>query len=316
MNTARRSILLAVVSVASFAPLAACTLASPTTITVQPGEESADGGKTTKSESLPGQASGGAAGACEGGDFVKPDLSKLIPCGDGKGHCYDKSKTPMSDKLVACADANEVCVPDEVLEAGGSTLQICTFVLGGPGACFTADLVPEIVEQGGGQLTQDVCAPDQRCVPCVNPLSNEKEPTPFCQPIGVHANACSGGVNGAGSGGASGSAPAPAQQPCCTTKGKSNGVCLPEHVIPEDRRDQTKQDACGAGDRCVPSAFVSGKPVKCSAGLLGSGVCMDECFDDMMSLGADLGILDGEGCGDTEVCVPCTFAGKDVPGCE
>lgn len=311
MNTARRSILLAVVSLASFFPLAACTLASPTHITVQPGDEAGDAGKTTKSETLPGQPSGGAAGSC-GGDFTKPDLSKLTPCGDGKGHCFDKAKTPMSDKLVACANANEVCVPDEVLEAAGNTLKSCTFVLGGPGACFTADLVPEIIQQGGSQLTQDVCDPDQRCVPCVNPLSKDKEPTPFCQPIGVHEKACSGGA----SGGDTGPAPAPAQQPCCTTKGKSNGVCLPDALIPPDRRDQTKQDTCGTGDKCVPAAFVSGKPVKCSAGLLGSGVCMDKCFDDMMSIGADIGFLDGEGCGDTEVCVPCSFAGKGVPGCE
>ncbi len=309
MHTARRSILV-VVSLASFVPLAACTLASPTTITVEPGLETADGGKATKSEPLPTPA-GGAAGSCEAGDFIKPDLSKLTPCGDGKGHCFDKAKTPMSDKLVACADASEVCVPDEVLEAGGNTLKSCTFVLGGPGACFTASLVPEIQEQGGGALTQDVCDPDQRCVPCVDPRSKDDAPTPFCQPIGVHEKACSGGPNG----GEVGPPPAPAQ-PCCTTKGKSNGVCFPEAKLPEDRRDQTKQDTCGAGDRCVPAAFVSGKPVKCSAGFLGNGVCMDRCFDDMMSLAGDIGILDGEGCGDTEVCVPCNLAGKGVPGCD
>jgi hypothetical protein len=65
-----------------------------------------------------------------------------------------------------------------------------------------------------------------------------------------------------------------------------------------------------------PAAFVEGKPVKCNS-LLGAGVCMDKCFDEMMSFASQLGILKRDVCGTTEACIPCTFL-KDTgaPGCE
>ena len=49
----------------------------------------------------------------------------------------------------------------------------------------------------------------------------------------------------------------------------------------------------------------------------GDGVCMDRCFDDMMSIAGGIGILGRSSCGATELCIPCDFvSGQGVPGCK
>jgi hypothetical protein len=136
---------------------------------------------------------------CGTDDFLKPDLDELTPCGDGRGHCYDRTHTQLADLLVACPDSQTtVCVPDEVLIAAGTKLRACSATIGEgpkvPGACLTATLVPEISRQGGDEaLRRDKCAQDQACVPCTDP-TNEDIPTPFCQPMGVHEKACKSSI--------------------------------------------------------------------------------------------------------------------------
>ena len=294
--------------------LAACTIDSPTYITsTEAAATDADAGPAA-SPAAPGSnapPAGGADGGstCTAGTFAKPDLSTLTACGDGKGHCFDKTKTPLADTLVACADASMVCVPDDILTAGGATPKSCTSIIG-PGGCVTASLFPEIVKQGGSSLKPDVCTGGQVCVPCKDP-THGNAPTPFCQPIGVRTASCATSSSASGAD----AAPPPAAPACCTTNGKSNGVCLPENVVPASQRDQTKQDTCTAGNKCLPAAFVSGNPVKCST-TSGAGVCMDGCFNDMMKFAGDIGLLSHTGCGTTELCIPCSdLSGQGVPGC-
>jgi hypothetical protein len=297
--------------------MAACTLASPTYITSSEDPVTGDPDAAAPPPASGGASSGGnapsgAPATCGADDFTKPDLSTLTACGGGKGHCYDKNKVSIAGILVACPDASKVCVPDEVLLADGQPLAKCTSLIG-PGGCVAADLIPMIAAGGGSVLKQDVCAAGLTCVPCTNPQDNNA-PTPFCQPIGVHSKDCS--ASGGGAGG-DGGAPAPLPA-CCTTNGKSNGVCLSETAIPEAQRSQAKADTCAAGNKCVPAALVNGKPVTCSAGFLGAGVCMDQCFNDMMKIAGQIGFLDSKGCGTTELCIPCSMAtqgGAPVPGC-
>lgn len=289
----------------------ACTLGSPTYVGVESEPTDGDAGAeaASKPASSGSSSSGGATGGtCGTDDFVKPDLAKLTACGDGKGHCFDKKKVSLADVLVPCADATQVCVPDEVLKAGGEKLKTCKSIIGA-GACLTSALIPEIEKQGGSALGQDVCDAGQKCLPCTDPR-NGNAPTGFCEAIGVHEKECSAGGAAAGDGGAKTTAPG-----CCTTNGKSNGMCLPETAIPEAQRDKTKADSCAAGNKCVPAAFVEGKPVKCAA-LFEDGVCMDKCFDDMLKTAGSIGVLSSKGCGSTELCVPCSFLkGQGAPGC-
>jgi hypothetical protein len=286
--------------------MVACQIASPTNVDV----------KEISAEPDAGKPEGGAASAappasspaCGTSDFTKPDTSALTACGNGKGHCYDKSKSPIADQLTACSDATQVCVPDEMINANGSPLKNCASIIG-PGACVTASLIPAIIQQGGSALKQDVCEGGQLCVPCNDPTHNNA-PTPFCQPIGIHKSACTGA---GGSGGGNGADAGSGMEACCKTGSHSGGVCIAETAVPASQRDQTIQETCPSGNKCVPASLVSNKPVTCSA-LLGRGVCIDKCFNDLLSLASV--VLGQDGCGQTEVCLPC-FAVKDmgVPGC-
>jgi hypothetical protein len=315
---------------ATFATLVtACTVESPTYVSQDPYAGDTDGGSSptsSGSNSQSGSASSGSdaggggsasdSGAtCNGNDFAKPDLSKLTACGDGHGHCYDKNKTPGADQLVACPDPSQVCVYDAVLEAAGGKLKSCTSIINTPGGCFDKSFMPIIDAMGGAALKPDVCASNEVCIPCADPGSGKS--SGFCDPQGVHENAC--GATPAPSGDGGTTPPPPPLPACCTTKGVSNGVCLDASKIPSSQQSQAPQDSCASGTKCVPKALVQGMPVKCDGGLLGKGICMDQCFNEFLGLAGDIGILSTKGCGSTEVCAPCSFIsgnGITVPGCE
>lgn len=288
--------------------VAGCTLASPTYITTQSAPEpAADASAPSSASTLTSGAASDSTTACAGGTFAKVDIAKLAPCGNGLGHCYDKTKTPGAEQLVACPTATEVCVPDDILLAAGAKLQSCTSIIG-PGGCVAGSLIPAIAAQGGSALKQDVCKTGRICVPCTDP-THGNAPTPFCSPVGVMESACA--TSAAGDAGA----PPPPSQKCCTKQGRSNGICIAETAVPEARRSQTVQDTCTSGNRCVPSALAAGNPSSCNAGSA-KGVCMDTCFNDMLNLASSIGFLGQDWCGPTEVCIPCAMvSGQGVPGC-
>jgi hypothetical protein len=215
----------------------------------------------------------------------------------------------------ACPSGNEACVPDEVLLAGGKQLKTCKSIIGA-GACITMSLLPAMEADPRAKqfLTKDICDDDQICAPCTNPEANNA-PTGMCEPVGVFGECASGGGAAPSTGGTT---PPPAPLPACCTHGtKSSGVCIAETAIPADQRDDAPQDSCASGNKCAPKAFVDGKPVICKSGLLGKGVCLDTCFNEMMGFASMIGVLGPDICGSTEVCVPCTFmSGQGVPGCE
>ncbi len=310
-------------AITGIATLAACTVESPTYVTAQ--EAQGDGGSSTETTTSTdtnnggGGGGGGGSAASDGGaatgsscsqsDYITVDVSKLTACGNNTGHCYDPAKVDLGPTYAACPSKGEVCVPDEVLTAGGKTLKSCKSIIGA-GGCITASDIPAIQQMGGSSLKQDVCTATQLCVPCQDPTHNNA-PTGICSAIGAHQNAC-----GATSAATDGGTAAPPLQTCCKSKNTSNGVCISSTAIPASQQSQTKQDTCNAGDKCVPAAFVSNMPVKCDGGLFGQGVCMDQCFNDMMGTAKSIGVLSGKGCGSTEVCVPCALvSGQGVPGC-
>jgi hypothetical protein len=231
--------------------------------------------------------------------FTKPDLGKLEPCegGEGwKGHCYDGEKIPLPPSMLpACKRAGDVCVSDKLLSAGGSKLKACTFFIGKkPGACVSM-LVSDIAENKK-QLERDVCDEDERCAPCVHPVTGED--THLCEDVGVHDVACVGGTSDA-------------EEPdtCC----HGMGVCMKEDALPEGSREDMIHDTCSGGELCAPAAMAYGTPVKCD--VLGiSGVCLDLCF--AAALRSSKPVMRG-GCGPTEVCLPCIIGeGQGMPGCE
>ncbi|MDB4945379.1 MAG: Tryptophan synthase alpha chain [Labilithrix sp.] len=286
---------------------AACTLASPTYISSTEAPLDADGGASSSPASPKGAgtATGGAAPSCAKDDYTKPDLSTLTACGDGKGHCFARDKADMAQLLVACPDASQVCVPDNVLAGSGGPTKACASIAGA-GGCVTATLYPDIMKQGGSALSKDVCDEGQLCVPCVNPIDQQK--SGFCEPLGVHANACATGAAPTTTDGGA----APSLPGCCTKNGKSNGVCIAENTKTED----APRDSCAAGNKCVPAAVALGNPVVCRAGaILGTGVCIDTCFNDYLDSVGSI-VLDQDKCGSTELCVPCSaLQGQGIAAC-
>jgi hypothetical protein len=223
--------------------------------------------------------------------FVKPELASLKACGEGKGHCYDKAKVPITG-LPAC-EGDQVCVPDKVLDINGGKLKACTFFIGQkPGVCFS-NLVEDVAKHIN-ELQKDVCDEDERCIPCIDPTNGED--THSCEAMGVHEKACVGGVGAK-------------VESCC----HGAGACISPDAVPEDQRGDLSQEVCPRGKLCSPAAMVDGNPVQCD--VLGvSGVCLDTCFANMLR---PAGKLMRAGCGPTEVCLPCIIGkGQGMPGCE
>jgi hypothetical protein len=228
---------------------------------------------------------------------VTPDLSTLKTCGDGHGHCYDKTKVPLPEtELDACDDPSQVCVPDTVLKSGGNKLESCTFWLGNkPGACMS-DLVKD-VKANIAQLKQDVCSdPNDRCVPCISPIDGSN--THACDDgIGVHQAACIGGTQGGNA------------KTCC----HGMGLCTDLDSVPPDSQSHMERETCPESKVCAPAAMVENKPVKCD--VLGfDGVCIDLCFASMFQATTQ---VTRSSCGPTEVCMPCVLGkSQGMPGCD
>jgi hypothetical protein len=228
--------------------------------------------------------------------IAKPSLDQLKTCGGdkGKGHCFDSKKLPMPPEMLPpCDGGNEVCVPDEIFLANGGKLKSCTFVMGNkPGACMS--LLVKMVEDYKDMMTQDVCAPDERCAPCTNPLDGT--PTHLCDDaIGVHEQDCTVHAGGP-------------MERCC----HAMGVCMAEDAAPAQFKDKMKRESCGESQLCAPASAVTGKTTTCSV-LGASGVCMDLCFVQVFEPSAPLTRVN---CGPTEVCMPCALmSGMPMPGC-
>lgn len=225
--------------------------------------------------------------------FQKPNVGELEACGDGKGHCFEATKSPLDPTQLPDCGGGRVCVPDKVLSAGGTKLKACTFFLQNkPGACVS--LLLKDINAHKGQLQPDVCDPDERCAPCINPQNGLD--THLCDDVGVHEAACKSGSG-------------EADDLCC----HGAGVCINREAAPPDKRDDLIRDTCDEGKACAPTSMVDGAPVKCDV-LGASGVCIDLCFANMLR-GAKT-VLRG-GCGPTEACLPCVIGkGQGVVGCD
>jgi hypothetical protein len=280
---------------------AACSIASPTYLV--------DGRSDAGAPVATPQALSGPQ--CAGG-FVKVDTSRLPACGNGLGHCYARAGVPFADQLTPCG-GDDVCVPDEILTAGGAKLTSCTTAFGA-GACVTVKLIPALEQQAGSMLKPDVCAPTQLCVPCVNPTDNS--PTPFCMPAGVHDGSCAAAPSGDAGPGPYGSH-APGAATCCSRNGRASGMCVPTTSLPGLVQPFALQETCQSGLSCIPEDFIKNTPRTCNAGADGPGVCMHSCFATSLMYGEMLGMtVQDWACRPGEICAPCSRALAPVPGCQ
>jgi hypothetical protein len=222
--------------------------------------------------------------------FGPPQDPTALPacCPDpGGAHCLPTETVDPSyrDSLAAC-EGGGLCVPDPWI-AGETEIASCTSLGDEPGRCLSL-CMPE-VQENGGLLPQDVCQPDQRCVPCISPLDDM--PTGACE-IDL---ACADGVED------DGETEPPPESDCCGGR----GTCVPAEAAGDDA-ESLEQDSCsGEGELCAPNEMIDGdyQAAACESliGQIGgdpAGACMPDCL-------ADTDIFLEDGCGSGYKCVAC-----------
>lgn len=265
-------------------------------------------------------AGGGGAQGCDDPATCENECPPIDPsifpsCGTcGGGHCVPNAQVPDPELLadLAPCDADNVCVPAELIATGGKfTPPTCDSVGGLEGRCLSLCL-PQVAEMAD-QLPQGICTADQKCVPCFDPLSGED------------TGACSLSCDIGPSGGPT------TFEKCCPDGG--GGTCLPASNVPPDQQSKLGEDSCaqdGGAMLCVPNVFVdaqqSGVPYQgmaCETSfwmqlLFGAefaqGACMPKCVPEV----DDAPLTEQGDCADGFKCVPCNdpTSGQSTGACE
>jgi hypothetical protein len=112
-------------------------------------------------------------------------VGAFYPCCEGRGHFIPKLAVPQTfhAMLAPGPDGETLCIPDEIATDPDYSPRACTSLFGLEGACIST-CIPMVLDQPV-PLPQDVCASDERCAPCVHPLT--KEETGAC---GIGERAC------------------------------------------------------------------------------------------------------------------------------
>lgn len=289
------------------------------------GGKPRDGGGLDGSSGASGTSGSPAPDVCSR-KYTSVPAAGLTACGEGKGHCYDKDKTPVLGQLPECNET-QWCVPDGVLAAGGQPLKSCNSGYGdGAGACVST-LLKEIADSAN-QLGPDVCTPGELCAPCVY----QGRQNPACTGVGVYDRACVGELPDANSDAEPPNEPLDAGPielaSCCVWPfGQQGGIdypagkCVPQGALtPAQQQANFPQNTCNASFVCAPNELVAGQNLRVCYwdegwfGDDGNGVCIDRCF-----IGADkyedLDYIYTGGCQTTEFCVPCRELPAGTPGC-
>jgi hypothetical protein len=289
----------------------------------------------TAPSTQPQPSTTGDDGGCTPGAPAAPlDPSTLVQCcNGGAAHCVPASDIPASvaSQLDACPSGGS-CVPDTLIRSGGAKPPSCASLNGAAGVCLSI-CVPQVA-QYQTLLPQDVCATDERCAPCINPLTNM--PSGACD-IGNEP------LGGAGTSGGSCTPPSnpdpslaptpvptptpappvcphvgppvidPSTLPACGTDGHAH--CLSTALVPPAMA--SKLAACPTG-LCVPDVFIAAGgnyiPASCDSVDGAEGRCLDLVLPDVASQAAT---LPQSTCQTWEKCVPCysPLDGGDTGAC-
>ncbi|MBI2893397.1 MAG: hypothetical protein HYY06_07575 [Deltaproteobacteria bacterium] len=296
----------------------ACDGGSEDAADSQGGDDLDDpGGEAADDADQGSDPAGGGGGVCP-----TADLGTLESCcTEGAAHCMPAGSYPAAiESSAAPCDAGGVCIPDDIITTGaGYRAPDCESNLGA-GACVSV-CIPE-VGQYADMLEQSTCASDQRCAPCVNPLTGED--VGICGAV-LECDGPAGGDPGTDPGG--GDEPEPPTcddpptepvidaaifPPCC-----EGAHCVPADQVPEDQRGRLSECDEGAG-ACVPDVFIETLGVftlPTCASIAGiEGRCMSTCLPD---IGEQAEMLPEDTCAATERCVPCCdpFTGEDTGAC-
>jgi hypothetical protein len=234
----------------------------------------------------------------------------------GGAHCLPDDVIPSELRgfLAACPTGG-ACVPDPFIETGGVyTPASCTSLEGAPGVCLSA-CIPQVADYIK-LLPQDVCADDERCAPCTNPLDNTD--TGACQ----ISFSCDGGSGAGGGGGGPGPATcphdgAPVIDPTTLPACAPGAHCLVDALVPPAMADQLA--ACdGGGSKCVPDELIAAGgnyiPPTCQSVAGAEGRCLSTALPQVAGQAT---LLPQSTCEADHLCAPCfdPLTGADTGAC-
>lgn len=209
----------------------------------------------------------------------------------GAARCVPAAGIPtgLASQLETCSGG--ACVPETIIRSGGAAPKTCESPFG-EGRCVSL-CVPAVADNASAldRGKGAVCADDERCVPCKNPLANGAS-TGVCEVGAAPPATCETPAE---------KSPVPAlpvadaEAPkalaaCC----EGHGRCVPRAVVPESARDALDDDdgACVEDQElCVPEELVSPAtpPRTCTVSLpfVGTyqGICVSDCFDALVPSG-------------------------------
>ena len=243
-----------------------------------------------------------------------PDARGLAKCCtdgvyQGPAHCVPGDVVPaaVASGLAMCP-AGGLCLPDKAIRAGASYQPAtCTALAMSPGGCLSL-CIPRIANDPQvGLLPQDVCADDEVCVPCVNPLSMVS--TGACQLLDPMCGGDGGAAEDAGPAMCPYSGP-PIIDPA--TLSDCAPVCGGAHCVPANLVSAAQQPllaSCMAGTQpglCAPDELIESGgnylPPPCRSVAGAEGRCISTCLP---SVAAQAAQLPQDSCAAGQKCAPC-----------
>lgn len=296
------------------------------------GSDSLDGDGGSSGE---GGDDGGGAGTqledpgCEGPLGPPQDPASLPECCPeyGAAHCLDGIPAELQAAAATC-DGGGYCVPDVFISTGGVYTPKACESIGGPGVCLSA-CIPAVADNIA-LLPQADCEPNERCIPCINPLDDL--PTGACdlafscEPDGHDDDppppsscddpaTCEYDLETTCAG-------EPANDPelfppCPAEVCGGGGHCVPTAALPADQVDLLTN--CDDNAKCVPDTLIKTNgnfiPPSCRSVNNAEGRCLSTCLPDVA---AQVALLPTDTCLAEERCVPCydPVSGDSTGACE
>lgn len=292
--------------------------------------------KTPKSKTTPSSTDGEVCtedGAPVG--LTPEDPAKFPKCAcaaGGAARCVPKDKVPSTSQkaLDTCTQGGPgVCVPDTLVKSGGASPKTCKSPFG-EGRCMSL-CVPEVAKNAAllNRGEGDICADDERCAPCLNPLKNN-EPTGVCElgkPVATkkcddaQGGTSSGQSTSSSSGGGTSTIACPYTGPPIvdvnTFAACGTGMrCVPTTLVPPDVAKML--DTCATG-LCAPEKSIAAGgnyvPKTCSAIAGAEGRCLNAAIPTIKAQAAQ---LTKDTCDTGELCAPCfsPLDGKETGACK
>jgi len=259
-----------------------------------------------------GDGGAGDAGMSDGGGPTCPytgppliDPTTFDQCSPAcaGAHCMPASLVPAGDQsqLASCMTMGSpgFCAPDTLIQSAGYGLpKTCTSVAGSEGRCLSTCLPAIQAEQQ--LLPQDICAADERCAPCYDPVA--ADPT---VPTGACSLACDRPAKPPTTitcpyTGAPIIDPSvfPACSPAC-----AGSHCVPSSLVPA--ADQSQLATCPGGF-CAPDSITStagkGVPPTCTSIAGSEGRCLSTCLP---AIAGEASLLPQSTCAAGDKCAPC-----------